>query len=82
MVDSFEAMTSDRPYRKALAIDEAIQILLEGRGKQWDPTIVNAFVDMIISEVDEKNLEDRSIQQKEPAESQTALTSPQQSLSI
>ena len=54
VADSFEAMTSDRPYRKALSSDEAIQTLLEGRGKQWELNIVNAFVDMVISRMDEK----------------------------
>jgi HD-GYP domain-containing protein (c-di-GMP phosphodiesterase class II) len=46
VADSFDAMTSDRPYRKALSEKQAIQILLEGRGGQWDPEIVNTFVDL------------------------------------
>jgi HD-GYP domain-containing protein (c-di-GMP phosphodiesterase class II) len=75
VADSFEAMTSDRPYRKALSIDKAIQILLEGRGKQWDSNIVNAFVDMIISQVDEKSSEDLSKQQACSIQPQTVLTS-------
>src|SRR6185295_547046 len=37
VADSFDAMTSNRPYRKALSTIQAIQILLEGRGTQWDP---------------------------------------------
>jgi HD-GYP domain-containing protein (c-di-GMP phosphodiesterase class II) len=57
VVDSFDAMTSDRPYRKALSIDRAIQILLEGRGTQWDPNVVDAFVDMIRKQAEEKSLE-------------------------
>ena len=52
VVDSFDAMTSDRPYRKALSVHLAIQTLLEGRGTQWEPAIVNAFVDMIMSQLD------------------------------
>ncbi len=47
-------MTSDRPYRSALSRTQAIQILLEGRGKQWDASIVNAFVEMITKQLDEK----------------------------
>jgi HD-GYP domain-containing protein (c-di-GMP phosphodiesterase class II) len=47
VADSFDAMISDRPYRRALSKRQAIQILLDGRGKQWDASIVNAFVDMI-----------------------------------
>jgi HD-GYP domain-containing protein (c-di-GMP phosphodiesterase class II) len=46
VADSFDAMISERPYRKALSEKQAIQILLEGRGGQWDPEIVNTFVDM------------------------------------
>jgi HD-GYP domain-containing protein (c-di-GMP phosphodiesterase class II) len=47
VADSFDAMTSDRPYRKAMSKEIAIQILLEGRGKQWDPSVVNAFLTAI-----------------------------------
>jgi HD-GYP domain-containing protein (c-di-GMP phosphodiesterase class II) len=82
VADSFEAMTSDRPYRKALAVDKAIQILLEGRGKQWDPNIVNAFVDMIINEMYEKNTEDLSTHQTDSTASQPVLTSSQRPLSL
>jgi HD-GYP domain-containing protein (c-di-GMP phosphodiesterase class II) len=80
VADSFEAMTSDRPYRKALSVHEAIQILLEGRGKQWDPNIVNAFVDLIISRMDEKTTENPPGSQVVPLSSQTFLTSSQSSL--
>jgi HD-GYP domain-containing protein (c-di-GMP phosphodiesterase class II) len=75
VADSFDAMTSDRPYRKALSPHQAIRILLEGRGKQWEPTIVNAFVDMIASQVDEKSTEHLSGQQTVSAASQTILVS-------
>jgi len=44
VADSFDAMTSDRPYRRALSADQAVSILREGRGAQWDPIIVDAFV--------------------------------------
>jgi HD-GYP domain-containing protein (c-di-GMP phosphodiesterase class II) len=47
VADSFDAMTSDRPYRTALSRERAIQILLEGRGTQWDTNVVNTFVDMV-----------------------------------
>jgi len=57
VVDSFDAMTSDRPYRKALSTDRAIRILLEGRGTQWDPNIVNAFVDLIMKQVEEESVD-------------------------
>lgn len=44
VADSFDAMTSDRPYRNGMTTGRAIQILREGRGQQWDPTIVDAFL--------------------------------------
>jgi hypothetical protein len=53
VADSFDAMTSDRPYRKAMSDNQAIQTLLMGRGKQWDTSVVNAFVDMITKQLDE-----------------------------
>lgn len=44
VADAFEAMTSDRPYRKSLGRKEAIRRLIEGSGKQFDPSIVAAFL--------------------------------------
>jgi HD-GYP domain-containing protein (c-di-GMP phosphodiesterase class II) len=38
---------------------QAMQILLEGRGAQWDPQIVTAFVQMIIEQENEKSPEKR-----------------------
>jgi len=62
VADSFDAMTSNRPYRRALSTFQAIQILLEGCGTQWDPQIVTAFVDMMIKQTDEKSLDCISVQ--------------------
>lgn len=42
--DTFDAMTSDRPYRRGLEDDKAIEELLKFSGKQFDPDIVEAFV--------------------------------------
>jgi len=53
VADSFDAMTYDRPYRKALSPKQAVQILLMGRGKQWDPSVVNAFAESITSRLDD-----------------------------
>src|SRR5262249_41381810 len=44
VVDCFDALTSDRPYRPKLTDDDAIQILLERRGSMYDPLIVDTFV--------------------------------------
>ena len=42
--DAFDAMVSDRPYRSGLQLDEAVTILTEGAGSQWDPQLVDLFV--------------------------------------
>jgi putative nucleotidyltransferase with HDIG domain len=44
VADSFDAMTSDRPYRAGMPVEQAARILHEGRGQQWDPAIVDAFL--------------------------------------
>jgi diguanylate cyclase (GGDEF)-like protein len=43
VVDAFDAMTSDRPYRAALSRDEARARLRAGAGTQFDPGVVAAF---------------------------------------
>jgi putative nucleotidyltransferase with HDIG domain len=43
VVDCYDALTSDRPYRPKLSDDEAIDILLERRGTMYDPLIVDTF---------------------------------------
>ena len=50
VADAFDAMTSDRPYRKALSTGQAIQTLLDGRGSQWDPKIVMALLGYLAQE--------------------------------
>lgn len=52
VADSFDAMTSDRPYRKAMPIQKAASILSEGRWKQWDGVIVDAFLETIAEELE------------------------------
>ncbi|HUJ29696.1 MAG TPA: HD-GYP domain-containing protein [Candidatus Acidoferrum sp.] len=43
VADAYDAMVSDRPYRKAITPFEARDILVKGAGKDWDPTVVDAF---------------------------------------
>ncbi|MBN1384460.1 MAG: GAF domain-containing protein [Elusimicrobia bacterium] len=50
VIDSYDAMTSDRPYRKALSQEEALGELKKGVGTQFDPKIVNAFLKVIEDE--------------------------------
>ena len=44
VADSFDAMTTDRPYRKALTIAEAVRRLEESSGIQFDPRIAKVFI--------------------------------------
>ena len=44
VVDCFDALTSDRPYRPRLSDDDALGILVERRGTLYDPLIVDTFV--------------------------------------
>lgn len=44
VADTFDAMTTDRPYRKGLSRDVAIEEIRRGSGTQFDPTVVNAFL--------------------------------------
>ncbi len=50
LVDSFYAMTQDRPYRHAYAIDEIIKIIRDEAGKRWNENLVNDFIDVIKNE--------------------------------
>jgi HD-GYP domain-containing protein (c-di-GMP phosphodiesterase class II) len=43
-------MTSDRPYRKALARDFAVSELQKGSGTQFDPQVVDVFVKILKEE--------------------------------
>ena len=43
LADSFDAMVSDRPYRPGLTQEQAIRIISEEAGGQFDPRIVEAF---------------------------------------
>lgn len=52
VADAFDAMTSDRPYRKALPIEVAIDELKKGRGTQFQPEVVDAFLKILQREQD------------------------------
>ena len=47
IVDAFEAMTSDRPYRSKLSYEEAKMELIRCSGTQFDTALVNQFVSII-----------------------------------
>ena len=47
VADSFDAMMSNRTYRKGLGLDTALNELEKGRGTQFDPNIVDAFMKLV-----------------------------------
>lgn len=47
VVDAYQAMVSNRPYREALALEKAHKELLAGAGKQFDPHIVKIFLKVL-----------------------------------
>ncbi|MGH9175395.1 MAG: HD-GYP domain-containing protein, partial [Vicinamibacterales bacterium] len=44
VADTWDALTSDRPYRRGMSQERALAILREGAGRQWDPRIVSTLV--------------------------------------
>ncbi|MBO6256593.1 HD domain-containing protein [bacterium] len=45
--DAYCAMTSDRPYRKAMESDKALSIMKDEAGKKWDTDVINALIQTI-----------------------------------
>lgn len=45
--DAYCAMTSDRPYRKAMEADKALSIMKEESGKKWDTDVINALIQAV-----------------------------------
>jgi HD-GYP domain-containing protein (c-di-GMP phosphodiesterase class II) len=50
VIDAFDAMISTRPYRKGLSFDEAVRRLVEGSGTQFDPVVVERFLQIAEAE--------------------------------
>jgi putative nucleotidyltransferase with HDIG domain len=47
VVDAFDAITTDRRYRKASSKEEAVEEIRKNRGKQFDPAIADAFIRLV-----------------------------------
>ena len=47
LVDAFDAMTNDRPYRKALSFDDAINEIIKCKGSHFDPELVDIFLEIL-----------------------------------
>ena len=44
IADVFDALTSERPYKKAWPVEEAVQLLREQSGRHFDPELVELFL--------------------------------------
>lgn len=56
VADVFDALTSERPYKKAFSNEKAYEILREGRGTHFDPKVLDAFFERLddVVEIQEK----------------------------
>ena len=50
VVDSFDAITTSRPYRRSLSIEEAINEIIRGRGLYYDPLVLDIFIKILREE--------------------------------
>ncbi len=50
VADAFDALTNDRPYRPAKPLDEAIAVIQENRGTQFDSAVVDALLMMVAAD--------------------------------
>jgi putative two-component system response regulator len=44
IADVYDALVSERPYKKAFSREEAIKILIDGKGTQFDPVLIDLFL--------------------------------------
>ena len=47
VADAYCAMTSERPYRKAMSVEKALDIMKSEAGSKWDPVVVNALSEVV-----------------------------------
>lgn len=52
IVDAFDAMTHDRPYRRARTTEQALEEVQHGAGRQFDPELARLFVDIVAATPD------------------------------
>jgi diguanylate cyclase (GGDEF)-like protein/putative nucleotidyltransferase with HDIG domain len=89
VVDCFDALISERPYRRALSIEEAVELMSEQRGKIFDPSILDTFLAELPSYLEEleRDLElERALKaplRKQPRRvKQTWITEPESRASL
>jgi putative two-component system response regulator len=53
LAESFDAMVADRPYRKALPLNQVVEELKRCSGTQWDPVLVNVLIKVVLDKGDQ-----------------------------
>lgn len=53
IADAFDAMTSDRPYRKGIPYKDALEVIEQNKGTQFDPVLATRFVEMMKDNIDD-----------------------------
>lgn len=66
VADSYDAMTSDRPYRKGFPVAKALDIISENSGTQFHPEVARVFIDMKRAQL-AASLEQEAAEAKQPA---------------
>jgi HD-GYP domain-containing protein (c-di-GMP phosphodiesterase class II) len=72
VADSFDAMTSDRPYRSGMAWERAAALLREGRGSQWDAELVDAFLRALAEGLGQRPIKQPAARQAPPVPGQVS----------
>ncbi|MEN3373833.1 two-component system response regulator [Dechloromonas sp. ZS-1] len=55
VADVFDALTSERPYKKAWTVDDALALLSQEKGRHFDPAIVDTFIEILPTILDIKS---------------------------
>ena len=55
IADAYDSMVSNRAYRSSLTSEEALQVLQQGAGKQFDPNLVQIFASILPEALEEIN---------------------------
>lgn len=59
VIDVFDAFTNNRPYRKAFSVEMTLEFIRAQRGHEFDPEVVDRFLEMVESEEAQAIIEDR-----------------------
>ncbi len=80
IADVFDSLTRERHYRSPMPVDEVLRILEQGRGEQFDPVALDAFLDYYRQELEEKERrreELRKRRKERTSGSQPPVSSPE-----